>query len=156
EWYESRESDEVLYAPLLLQPLEIERVSQRGRWRYWVKGTGEEATSNVTLAERLKQDFGLDLPPVAEEDDAETYLGRVEELAKNQQRWRVRRFVTFGLFAFGRLAMWRDLDPSCWPDDQGPDTHPGIATLLAGGSSDRVTVASEYDVDSPDVSRDIP
>ena len=50
EWYEAPQSETPLYAPLLLQPLEIDRVSQRGKWRYFVKAT--EKTQPITSLSR--------------------------------------------------------------------------------------------------------
>ncbi len=156
EWYESAASEKPLYAPLLLQPLEIERMSQQGRWRYFVKWTGEDTAINVTLAERMKQDFGLDWPALEEDESPESYFARLTDMIQTQQRWRVRRFVTFGLFAFGRLAMWSDLDPSRWPTNRQPPTHPIVASLMAGGGSGEGTVASEYEVDSPEIASRLP
>jgi hypothetical protein len=89
EWYESVDSEKPLYAPLLLQALEIDRVSHRGRWRYFVKGADEEPTINVTLAERMKEDFGFDWPGLAEGDLPEAYLAKVAALVADQSRWRI-------------------------------------------------------------------
>jgi hypothetical protein len=156
EWYESADSERPLYAPLLLQPLEIERISQKGRWRYFVKWTGEDTTINVTLAERMKQDFGFDWPELGENETPERYFARLVEVVQSQRRWRVRRFVTVGLFAFGRLAMWYDLDPSRWPRDRQPATHPIVASLMAGGGSGEGTEAGEYEVDAPEIASRVP
>ena len=55
EWFEAEASEVPLYAPLLLQPLEIERELIRGNWDYRVKSSGESPTINVALAEKLKK-----------------------------------------------------------------------------------------------------
>jgi len=156
EWYEAPHSEKPMYAPLLLQPLEIERVSHHGRWRYFVKGLGEEATINITLATRLKQDFGLDLPGLAEDDTPETYFVRVGRIVALQHAWRIRRFVTFGLFSFSRLAMWYDLDPARWPEKAAPATNSVVVSLLAGGAGGEGVDAPEYEVDSPELAKRLP
>jgi len=133
EWYEAPQSDKPRYAPLLLQQLEIERMSYRGRWRYFVRASGDDVTHNITLAERLKQDFSLETPPFSEDDSPESYFTKLESLISAQNQWRLRRFLTFGLFSFGRLVMWHDLAIMKWPNRRDPSTNPIIAALLAGG-----------------------
>ncbi len=156
EWYEAPQSEKPLYAPLLLQPLEIERVLYRGHWRYFVRGTGEETTYNITLAERLKQDFALDLPKFGEDDRPESYFVTVERVFSKQKNWRVRRFLTFGLFSFGRLVMWHDLAATRWPNEAGPPTNPLVATLLAGGGGGDNVHADDYPVDEPEWAEKLP
>jgi len=156
EWYEAPQSNKPYYAPLLLQQLEIERVPYRGRWRYFVRATGDDITHNITLAERLKQDFSLELPEFAEDDSPESYCTMLEGLISKQKNWRVRRFLTFGLFSFGRLVMWHDLDIARWPDQCDPSTNPLVATLLAGGSGGESIHADDYPVDNPEWANKLP
>src|SRR5207245_2331365 len=68
EWYEDSNSAIPLHAPLLLYPLNIDRKLVRGQYHYTVQSTGEETQANVALAERLKRDFQLVLPPYDEGD----------------------------------------------------------------------------------------
>jgi hypothetical protein len=112
EWYEDDSSDVARYAPLLLYPLEIERSLRHSRYVYSVNSTGEEMETNIVLSERLARDFRLRLPEYDAEGTPESYLAKIEqEIATDKRRWRVRRWVTIGLFAFQRLAMYRDLEP---------------------------------------------
>ena len=124
EWYESEASDVKFFAPLLLQPLVMERTLVRSTYRYSIASTGDDSEINLTLKERLLRDFGLVLPDLGEEDTPECYFTRAEEAIKEMERWRVRRFVTVGLFSFSRLVMYHDLDPERWPEQKTLHLHP--------------------------------
>ena len=156
EWYESTQSDKALYAPLILQPIKIERKSYRGHWKYYVQNTDDETVINITLLERMKQDYSLDLPELCEDENPEIYFRKVEDIIRSHQRWRIRRFVTFGLFSFGRLVMWHDLDPTRWPSRTTPSTNSVVATMLAGGAGNDILPSPEYPVDEPEWERKIP
>jgi hypothetical protein len=158
EWYENDSSDTRFFAPLLLHPLEMERRLIRHTYRYSVTSTGDDSEVNLTLKERLLADFGLALPDFnAEEGDTpEHYWIKVEEAIHDRQRWRIRRFVTIGLFAFGRLAMYHDLDPERWLDDQALHLHPVLVELLGGSDSGGALYAQDYDVDQPEIAAKVP
>jgi len=156
EWYENDTSDRRLFAPLLLHAAEVERTLVRQTYRYFIASTGDDSEVNLTLKERLLADFGLVLPIFEEEDTPEHYWVKVEDAIKDRQRWRVRRFVTVGLFAFGRLAMYHDLDPERWPDEQALHLHPVLVELLGGSNPGGALYAQDYDVDQPEVAAKVP
>jgi hypothetical protein len=63
EWFEAANSQVPLFAPLLLHPVELERTIVSGKYRYSLRSSpGEEPTLNITLSERLYQDFHRRLP----------------------------------------------------------------------------------------------
>ena len=114
EWFESNDSDRQFFSPLILVPVEIRRELQHGEYRFAITSTGEEPMMNITLAERLRRDFDLALPELAEEDTPESYFEKAAHLASIKKRWRIRRFITVGHFAFARLVMYQDLNPERW------------------------------------------
>src|SRR6185437_7841488 len=61
EWYDSDSSEKLLYAPLLLQQIDIERKLVLSKYQYSIGSSGEDIDINVTLSERLARDFGLRL-----------------------------------------------------------------------------------------------
>lgn len=134
EWFETDNSEQPLTAPLLMFPLELERELIRGVWEYRVKSSGEGAMVNVALSERLKRDFAIEIPPFGEDDTPESYWARVEIAVSKQKNWKVRRWITIGLFSFAKIAMYHDLDPTKWCGGTGLSKHPGMARLLAGGN----------------------
>ena len=156
EWLESDSSDRAFFAPLILQPVEMRRELQRGEYRYTIASTGDEPVMNITLAERLRRDFGLGLPVLAEEDTPETYFEKVAEMAEARKRWRVRRFITVGHFAFARLVMYQDLNPEQWPEGRKLEQHGVISDLLGGTDRDEPVFADEYDIDDPRVENAVP
>lgn len=156
EWLESSSSDRGFFAPLILQPLEMRRELQRGEYRYAITSSGEEPVMNITLAERLRRDFALGLPSLTEEDTPESYMAKMAEIAATKKKWRVRRFITVGHFAFARLVMYQDLDPMRWPKGSELDQHSVISDLLAGTTHDGPIFADEYEIDDPRVENAVP
>lgn len=134
EWYETPTSQKTRRAPLLLVPVELKRTSARSRFR--VAHTGEDVGGNLSLQMKMRGDFGLDLPlPEGKERLApETYFALVAEAVAGQRRWRVDgEAIHLGFFHFGKLLMYRDLNPAAWPPEAQPELHPIIGALLGGG-----------------------
>ena len=159
EWYESESSEKPMFAPLLLHQIDIERKLVYSKYQYNIGSLGEETNVNGTLSERLSQDFGLRLPSFGEDDAPETYFSKLEKVIKGKNRWRVRRFVVVGHFAFARLVIYNDLDPKLWPGEVGIAGNPNILELFAGrdkGDTDGGFSAEEYDVDNPAVASKVP
>jgi very-short-patch-repair endonuclease len=139
EWYEDANSETPLHGPLLLYPLQVERELARGRYRYTVRSTGEPPMVNVALTERLKRDFEIELPPFVEESQTpEQYLALIQKVIERQKAWKVRRWITVGLFSFARIAMYQDLDPARWEAHGGLHKHACLGQILGGGSSQAV------------------
>ena len=112
-WYETEKSTKARYAPLVLLPIEIVRKS--ARVGYVLRIRDDEPQMNVTLLEKLKQDFritisGLDPLPT---DDAGVDLRRVLTVVRkavmNQPRWDVLESACLGIFSFSQFVMWNDL-----------------------------------------------
>jgi very-short-patch-repair endonuclease len=159
EWYEAREAQAPMYAPLLLQAVDLERKIVKGRYQYSIGILGEEDPEiNITLSERLLKDFGRRLPRFEEGDTPESYFTRVEnETLADQPRWRLRRFAAVGHFAFARLVMFRDLADDNWPDGVGVVGTEVVGQLFTGaGGGDGLAAAEEYSPDDPAVEQKAP
>ncbi len=123
EWSESGYGSEERVsrlAPLVLVPVALQRRDvdvATNTYRYALERTGEDWSANVTLQEKCRLDFGLVLPDLEDEDESlEHYFDQTERLLKAAQpTWRLRRCLTLGLVSFGKVLMWRDLDPARWP-----------------------------------------
>ncbi len=107
-------------APLVLLPVVLTRteVDLRTRtYRYTVQPTGEDWDTNVTLQVKCKKDFGFDIASIhpEEDDNLETYFSRVERQLTQADGWKLCRYISLGLVSFGKILMWRDLDPTTWP-----------------------------------------
>jgi very-short-patch-repair endonuclease len=156
EWYESPDSDRAFLAPLLLHPLQMKRELVRQVWRYSIESTGDPTEINLTLRERLRQDFALEVPQFQDDDSPETYFEKVTNMIEEMPRWRVRRFVTVGLFHFARLVMYHDLAPERWPSERSLDHHRVLVDMLGGTESCAEGPAIEYCADEPKVSKVVP
>lgn len=126
---------DVRYAPLVLMPVTLERLTLDEETRtfgYGIRHSGEEWSVNITLVEKCKQEFGLELPPLdASVEDLETYFAMVtKSLQHAPDGWRLRRYATLGLVSFGKILLWRDLDPNNWPATRDPLKHPVVRPLL--------------------------
>ncbi len=157
EWFESDESDQPHLAPLVLVPGELDRQLVRGQYLYKFRGTGESATVNVTLAVFLRQKFGLELPTFDTDDSPESYIERVnDEICSHRRRWQIRRFLTIGLFAYSKLAIYQDLDRNGWPASHGLVEHGNIRTLLAQSGVSDIPYAENREIDVDEWAAEVP
>lgn len=126
-------------APLMLIPVRLEKGKlnpETATFEYRVHYTGEDILTNLSLREKLRRDFGIALPRITDEVVPEEYFGRiVETVLKVKPDWKVHRFASLGLFEFGKLMMYLDLDPVRWKG-KGLLEH-GLVKRLTGmaGSS---------------------
>jgi hypothetical protein len=72
------------------------------------------------------------------------------------KRWRVRRFVTVGLFSFSRLVMYHDPDPERWPEQKALHRHPVLVELLGGSDRSQALYAADYEGDRPQIAAKVP
>ncbi len=162
EWYESAGSDKKCISPLLLLQLEIEKKQSREGYTYHVEATGEEPEINLPLSERLRNDFGIELPEFREEDRPENYMGKVARLIEKanvpkKEQWKIRRFITIGRFRFARLVMFHDLSASKWPGDSEVSSNEIVQSLFTGSDSEPSGEhAEDYNIDTPEVEKTVP
>jgi very-short-patch-repair endonuclease len=156
EWYETDDGPTPAYAPLLLLPINMEKRVAGGEYVFSIVGRDDDETTNVALREKLRQ-HGIELPEYDPEEGAEYYLASVTEAVRNRPRWRVRRWVTIGIFSFSRQAMWTDLDPERWPAAARPDGHALLQQIYGDAPVGELnTLAPVHDIDHPDVELQAP
>ena len=120
-WYESDSSQQVRYAPLVLVPVRLERAGVRKR--FTVHYTGDDLGVNLSLIEKVREDFGLALPgqdALAPDDnkdsDAAGYISQVARILGQSApgRWAVDPDrIALGFFSFNKFLMYMDLgDPA--------------------------------------------
>ena len=133
EWYEPG-APQPKFAPLILVPVRLERGSAAERFRLWF--ADEDIATNLSLAEKLRQEFGLSLPEVdpAERLEAGAYCRAVAAAVRPEARFRVHADdIVLGLFSFAKLLMYRDLDAASWPAEIALDQRPLLRALLVDG-----------------------
>ncbi len=136
EWYESESSDILRRAPLTLIPVELDRTSVRANFR--VQYTGEEIGTNLSLQEKLKTEFGIQLPNLPEADDLNQsnipkYLEDISEAINKFNRWSVDdSAIALGFFSFAKFLMYCDLDANNWPNND-LTMHSVLQSVLENG-----------------------
>jgi hypothetical protein len=119
KWRESAASQVVREAPLILLPVKLVRNHRTST--YDVAVLEDDLSTNLSLSERLKQDFGITLPELDEEDDwaPSRYFAAVAASIASQSGWSIDADgMQLGFFSFSKLLMHRDLDPAAWPNAQ--------------------------------------
>ena len=151
DWNDSNSRESSL-APLVLVSVAIEKQRTHAGPTFWVYGTGDKAETNIVLIEKLRHDFGVELP-VYTGGSIEEYLIKVTEVSPKSLRWKLRRQVAFGVFPSARMAMYHDLDTS-----QNRFSQSTVIHRLLGGVTGPATspFPEEYDVDHPDLETKVP
>ena len=132
-WYESDSSQEERWAPLVLVPVRLERTGVRARFELGY--TGDDLGVNLSLLEKAREDFDLDLPGQdalessdSQDTEVDDYTSQFEEAVRKSapHRWNVDQDrIVLGFFSFNKLLMYLDLgDPSV--------THNEIIAALFG------------------------
>jgi hypothetical protein len=157
EWYESDDSKQSHLAPLVVLPVTIERAGGKGKAVETVlEYSGEDVETNLSLVEKMRRDFGLEMPLLEDDDTPESYFKKFAEILRVKKGWSIRRHVTLALLSFGKLLMYRDLDPRTWPADQNIATHPLVRELFEGSKNTDIALAEEYPIDAPELVKDVP
>ena len=136
EWYESDSSKIARRAPLVLVPVTLDQSDVRGDFRIYY--SDEDFGTNLSLREKLEQEFGINLPelPSIEDIDVLSYFRDVEKVISKQTRWRVDdTAIDLNFFSFTRYTMYQDLGSDNWPDDDQPADHPVMTAILGDGFS---------------------
>ena len=156
-WRESASLDRFRRAPLLLIPVQLDRTSVRARFR--VAFDDEDIGPNLSLEEKLRLDFRIELPTFPDPDELEpsAYFGAVRKAVKAQAGWRVETDeMQLGFFSFTKLLMYRDLDPKAWPEGKRPHEHPILSGLLGDdGLAEQADAIPENAIDEHPESSDL-
>ena len=132
-WYESDSSDVMRESPLILVPVELVRDDRRASFNLRARDT--EIVTNLPLQERLRADFGFELPELIDEEGftPDAYFDELTDRIAGRPRWSLDRDgMQLGFFSFSKLLMMRDLEPEHWPEDAF-EAHPVLGGLLDGG-----------------------
>lgn len=112
-WYETSRSSKARYAPVVLLPVEIVRKS--ANLGYVIRLRDDEPQVNITILERMKQDFGIivnGLNPVPQDEhgiDMRMVFTIIRKAVMGQARWDVLESAYLGSFSFSQFVMWNDI-----------------------------------------------
>ena len=119
KWFEDAKSNVEREAPLILLPVDLVRNQRTST--YDLKIRDDDIVTNLPLREKLKRDFGLQLPEIDYADDKKWtpggYFDRVDEAISSKSGWSIDRDgMQLGFFSFAKLLMLLDLQPENWPN----------------------------------------
>ncbi len=112
-WYETPRSVKARYAPLIMLPIEMVRKSVSEG--YVIRLRDDEPQMNITILEKLKQDFKINiegLDPLPEDEqgiDTRKVFTIMRKAIMNQDRWDILESAYLGIFSFTQFVMWNDL-----------------------------------------------
>ena len=153
EWTESKDSSMRRLAPLFTLPVKIEKklkTKNGGYDNFQISLLDDGLLSNVTLHEKLKNEFGLELPLLDEDIVPEDYFNLIEKsILAHEKGWKIQRKACLCLLNFTKQAMYQDLDPSIWPEGYSIEQHPVIQQLFSKVAKERENHSFdiEYEID---------
>jgi hypothetical protein len=129
-WTESQSSNLVHKAPLILIPVELKRPGV-GR-KFTLQWTGDDIFTSLTLKAKLAEQ-GVELPEFEmpeEKSGIDKYFQSVVNAISKKENWCVLNEISLDIFNFKKYIMYKDLDPSTWPENQSPANHPLIEKIF--------------------------
>jgi len=137
EWCEAEpipKGNEPLCAPLILVHVNLDQRSteEGGEREFLLHMDADQPQGNPCLAEKLREDFAMDLPELNENEKPSAYFMRVGSALRKKKDWRVNPRIALGFFNFARYRLWLDLNPTEWPEGKSPSDHPIIGAILNG------------------------
>lgn len=140
EFPDQRDSDKTFTAPLISIPVSLQRKEVAGIQQFSLQYTGDDISENLSLREKLRNDFGLVLPELAEEQiDVNGYFAEIQSIIKKQPGFALKHRVSLCLLSFRNMLLVRDLDPTKWPangDENSLIDHPIVREVFEGRADD--------------------
>ena len=143
EYSESRDSNEMWRAPLVLVPVELNRKS--ARTGFSLSATDDDSIVNPALIEYLRGDFGISLPSLPDSSslsdtyDLQEFLNQVSTAVSSQRGWAVKTGIYLGLFSFQKFVMYKDLEAN----RSALETHRLIRQLITRSGTSFGTLPPE-------------
>ncbi len=159
QWYEDDKSEVPMYSPLLILPIGLSKKVLRAKNVYVISADGEEPEINLTISQHLENTFNFKLPEYDEEKSIEDYFAILKDyLEENKPRWKLRRWITMGVYPFATMASVDDLKEEKWPEPHHLTGHDAIAKLTGGKESEESFISTNepYDIDKLSIETPIP
>lgn len=140
EFPDQRDSDKTFTAPLISVPVALQKKEVSGIQQFSLQYTGDDISENLSLREKLRNDFGMVLPELAEEQiDVNGYFAEIQSIIKKQPGFALKHRVSLCLLSFSNMLLVRDLDPTKWPangEENSLIDHPIVREVFEGRADD--------------------
>ena len=154
EFPDQRDSTKSLTAPLICIPVSLQKKEASGIQSFSLQFTGDDISENLSLREKLKNDFGLILPELDEDQiDVESYFQEIQKIINLQPGFAIKRRVSICLLSFSNMLLVRDLDPTKWPQIGELNSlvdHPIVREVFEGTADtggQGISLAQEHQVE---------
>lgn len=144
KWIDPNNAENIRYAPLILVPVMLERGSAAERFK--LKARQEDYASNLSLEGFLDRVHKITMPTFDATDQFsfEDYAAQVAAAISIKPNWSVQPDdIVLGFFSFAKFLMYRDLDPSLWPQNAKFTDRPLITSLVSNGFTTSEELLSE-------------
>ncbi len=146
KWVDPANKENIRLAPLILIPVSLERGNAGERFKLTARS--EEIIPNLSLEAFLERVHQIILPEMKVDEDDEInihdYMQNVNHAISLKTDWAVNENdITLGLFSFAKFLMYRDLDPSNWPEEEALTSQYLIRSLMEDGFEDDRDLLSE-------------
>ncbi len=140
EFPDQRNSNRTFTAPIISIPVLLQKRDVAGIQQFTIQYTGDDVSENLSLREKLRNDFGLVLPELPDEQiDVNGYFEDIQAIIKTQPGFALKHRVSLCLLSFSNMLLVRDLDPAKWPQNGEQNSlidHPIVREVFEGRSSD--------------------
>ena len=157
KWYEAGNTEDLRSAPLLLIPVTLERSSAQERFR--LKYSGADIGPNLSLQAKMRADFNIAIPDLAEADDFNlvNYFKEISQYIAREKDWSVEAdAIELGFFSFGKFLIYNDLDTDKWPEAHKPQNHVNLQALFNDGFKDEhAIVHDDQDLDEETIANEL-
>ena len=140
EFPDQRDSDKSFTAPLISIPVSLQKKEVSGIQQFSLQYTGDDISENLSLREKLRNDFGLVMPDLSEDQiDVNGYFSEIRAIFKKLPGFTLKHRVSLCLLSFSNMLLVRDLDPAKWPqigEINGLVDHPIVREVFEGRVDD--------------------
>jgi transcription elongation GreA/GreB family factor len=160
EFPDQKNSDKNFLAPLICLPVSMSKKEVGGEQHFSLQFTGDDISDNLSLREKLRNDFGLHFPELDDEQiDVDAYFEEVKDVIDKRPNFTFRNRVSLCLLSFSNMLLVRDLDPSKWPDIKSKNAlldHPIVREVFEGSTKEGaggLEIAQEHDVETGEANK---
>ena len=161
EFPDQNDSERTFTAPLVCIPVVFKSQARASHQSFSIQNTGEEITENLSLREKLRNDYDISLPDFDDDDfDLVAYLTAVELVIDQKPGFALHQTLSLCLLSFSSMLMVRDLDPEKWPASNTRNSlldHPVVRQIFEGvpesAAGHGYSIAEEYAVEEAEGAR---